>query len=256
MNAISPSVRIERIGTATLYLTDALTSRSLVSDIEAVVSDPPWGSNTRCNSQRFTRPASPFWTDVDRSKVRSHAAIKGDDQQFDPRGWIKRETILWGANWFADLLKPSGGWLVWDKRRGAEDMAEKGWPLGEAELAWTNILGAPRVFRNLWSGLLRSSEKGEFYHPTQKPVALMEWCLQFVKADIILDPFMGSGSTGVACARMGRTFVGMEIHEPYFDIACRRIEEAQRQGNLLHQIPPAEDPADARMADLFTQPEE
>lgn len=72
----------------------------------------------------------------------------------------------------------------------------------------------------------------------------------------VCDPYMGSGTTGVACARMGRPFIGVEIHEPYFEAACRRIEEAMRQPSLLADLPPAEDPEDQRMADLFTKPEE
>jgi len=112
-------------------------------------------------------------------------------------------------------------------------MAENGWPLGEAELAWTNVIGATRVFRNLWSGILRSSEKGEYYHPTQKPIELMEWCLRFVKEDgAILDPYMGSGSTGVACVKTGRDFIGIEIDHGYFEIAKQRIAEAELQPRL------------------------
>ena len=109
-------------------------------------------------------------------------------------------------------------------------MAEKGWPLSEAELAWTNVRGSVRVFRYLWSGILRDGEKGQHHHPTQKPVALMQWCLGFVQsARTILDPFAGSGTTGVACVELGRKFVGIEIDPVYFDIACRRIEQAVKK---------------------------
>jgi len=194
---------------------------------DAVVSDPPWGTDTSCNSQRFTRRASPFWSETDRSRAIAHRQIVGDDTEFDPRWWIDRPSILWGANNFTRHLPHSNGWLIWDKRKGAEDMAENGWPLGEAELAWTNVIGGTRVFRNLWSGLLRSSEKGDFYHPTQKPVALMEWCLQFIpsKARIILDPFAGSGSTLVAAKRSGLEAIGIEIEERYCEIAAKRLSQ-------------------------------
>ena len=71
-------------------------------------------------------------------------------------------------------------------------------------------------------------------HPTQKPVELMEWCLGFIpESGMIFDPFMGSGTTGVACVRLGKKFVGCELNEPYFDIAIRRIEAAQRQSDLF-----------------------
>jgi len=222
------------IGNATLYLGDCREILPTLPKVDAVVTDPPWGSNTACNSQRFTRNESPWWANVDSSKVTAKADIKDDDVEFDPRPFaIGLEHIFWGANWFTRYLPHSGGWLIWDKRLGAEDMAAKGWPLGEAELAWTDIRGSTRVFRNLWSGLLRSTEKGEYHHPTQKPIALMHWCLQQTKTTgIVLDPFMGAGSCGVACMNLGRKFIGIEIEPKYFDIACERIDMAQRQQRL------------------------
>ena len=141
--------------------------------VDAVITDPPWGTDTACNAQRFTRRASPFWDNVDNSKVKTHEQIYGDKDEFDPRPLLRWPCILWGATNFTRYLPHSNGWLIWDKRKGAEDLAEKGWPLGEAELAWTNVRGSTRVFRNLWVGLLRTQERGEFYHPTQKPVELM-----------------------------------------------------------------------------------
>ncbi len=219
------------IGMATLYHGDC-RDFGIFSPEYAVISDPPWGSNTATNAQRFTRKSSPYWANVDTSKVTAHVAIEGDEKEFDPRPFIAEQTILWGANWFTRHLQHSGGWLIWDKRLGAEQLADKGWPLGEAELAWTNIRGSTRVFRNLWSGLLRSTEKGEFYHPTQKPVALMQWCVEQTTG-AVLDPFMGSGTTGVACANLGRKFLGIEIERKYFDIACERIDNAQRQQRMF-----------------------
>ena len=104
--------------------------------------------------------------------------------------------------------------------------------------------------------MLKASERQEIrVHPTQKPIAVMIWCIEMTDGTI-LDPFMGSGTTGVACAKLGRQFIGIEIEPKYFDIACRRIEAAQRQGDIFRDLPPAEDPADVRMADLFREPEE
>ena len=92
-------------------------------------------------------------------------------------------------------------------------------------------------------------------HPTQKPTAIMEWCLGFVpNAQTILNPFMGSGTTGVACARLGRRFIGIEIEPRYFDIACRRIEDAYKQADLFVDAPVAEDPVEARIRDMFAEP--
>jgi site-specific DNA-methyltransferase (adenine-specific)/modification methylase len=120
--------------------------------------------------------------------------------------------------------------LVWDKKNDPTTFAD-------CELAWTNIPGAVRVFRWLWSGPYQQKREDRF-HPTQKPLALLEWCLGFVpNAHTILDPFMGSGTTLVACAKLGRAGIGIEIDPGYFDIACRRVEEAYRQPDMFIERP-------------------
>jgi len=197
--------------------------------VDLVLSDPPWGIRTACDAQRFTRRDSPWWRVVDNSMVRTHEKIKGDDEEFAPRPFINQPAILWGANCFTRYLPHSSGWYIWDKRLNAETMAEKGWPLGEAELAWTNFTGATRVYRNLWSGLLRSEEKGEFYHPTQKPVGLMKWCIlqaEKINPRLIIDPFMGSGTTLVAAKQLGRSAIGFECEERYCEIASKRLAQS------------------------------
>jgi len=212
----------------TIYHGDCREILPLLPDksVDLVLTDPPWGNSTACNAQRFTRKSSPWWKQVDTSKIIAHSEIVGDSDEFDPRPFLDWGAILWGANHFTRHLQHSGGWFVWDKRMGAEQLAEKGWPLGEAELAWSNVIGATRVFRNLWSGLLRKTERGEFYHPTQKPVSLMRWCLGFApEAQMILDPFMGSGTTLVAAKQLGRKAIGIEIEEKYCEIAVNRLRQ-------------------------------
>ncbi len=98
-----------------------------VERIGLVLTDPPWGSGTACNSQRFTRRRSPWWSNVDNSKVRVHEDIVDDNKEFDPRVLLQWDCILWGANWYTRHLPHSGGWLIWDKRKGAESMAANGW---------------------------------------------------------------------------------------------------------------------------------
>jgi site-specific DNA-methyltransferase (adenine-specific) len=117
------------------------------------------------------------------------------------------------------------------------------------------VLYDKRMASDIWEYNVVNGYSGK--HPCEKPVSVMEHIIGTSTkiSQTVLDPFMGSGTTGVACAKLGRQFIGIEIHEPYFDIACRRIEAAQRQGDIFRDLPPAEDPADFRMADFFREPE-
>jgi DNA modification methylase len=135
--------------------------------------------------------------------------------------------------------------LCWDKR--TNEFADK--MLGSPfELAWTKKRNLFKMVRIMHGGAINADGPGlPRMHSTQKPIALMQWCLGFVSGDVV-DPFMGSGTTGIACARMGRKFIGIEIDERYFDIACRRIEDAQRQADLF--VKPADLPR-AQQAELL-----
>lgn len=113
-------------------------------------------------------------------------------------------------------------------------------------MAWTNKKGVARVFRHQWDGMMRASERGVArVHPTQKPVELMKWCLQQIPdAKAILDPYMGSGTTGVASVIMGRQFIGIELDPGYFDVACKRIMEALKSPDMfMAPIAPAKQEA-------------
>lgn len=206
--------RVETIGDATLYLGDCREIMPTLAAVDAVVTDPPygiarvwqgggrhgWGNAKAQTDERNS------WDDV------------GPDADTMARLIEAKRVIIWGGNYFD--LPPSRGWLVWNK-------PERGFTLAEAELAWTNIDTVIRVFDGNRSDVGR-------VHPTQKPVGLMQWCVK--KTDgLVCDPFMGSGTTGVACLNLGRRFVGIEVHEPYFDIACRRIEEAWKQPRLFDE---------------------
>ena len=216
--------RVEHIGDATLYLGDCLEILPTLGKVDAVVTDPPYGIGHKMtqggNSPRNTKP------------------IFGDDKPFDPSPFLSWPCLMFGADHFSERL-PAGTFHVWDKNpHGAVTDA-----FSDAELFWTSWGGARRVFRHLWKGMCQASEKGgkQRWHPTQKPIALMEWCLGFLPdAHTILDPFMGSGTTGVACAKLGRRFIGIEIDPGYFEIACRRIDEAYRQRDLFRDTVPVE----------------
>lgn len=223
------------IGNATLYCGDCIEILPEFEHIDCILTDPPYGGGLSMDyAKRFKSQAGNWWKNSDRSYQSRHEDIIGDDKPFDPSHLLALNApinIMWGANWYASRLPDRGGWWAWDKRRGIED-AE--WPMSEIELAWTNIGKGARIFRYMWFGLLRDGERGEHYHPTQKPIALMEWCLQKAKLPgIVCDPYMGSGPTGVAAIRLGRKFVGIEIDRTYFDIACERIDKEASQGKLF-----------------------
>ena len=132
-----------------------------------------------------------------------------------------------GGNYFTDWLPPSMKWLSWDK-------GQDNFSLADFELAWTNQNNACRRINYSRSLALKDVKE----HYTQKPIEVMRWCIeQAGNPQSILDPFMGSGTTGVACAQLGRSFIGIEREPAYFDIACERIEQAYQQGQLFEHEP-------------------
>ncbi len=205
-----------KIGDATLYHGDCMEILPTLGKVDAVVTDPPYGIG------------------MDGGNV----GYKGFNN-FEKLGWDKsapsgelldrvvaagHKAILWGGNYFG--LPPSRCFLVWNKGNGF-----KGRSYAEAELAWTSMDANVRVFEH--DPLAHRDYRGK-QHPTQKPVALIEWCIVQAGNPLeILDPFMGSGTTGVACANLGRKFIGIEIERKYFDIACERITAAYAQGRMF-----------------------
>ena len=204
------------IGNGTLYLGDCRKILPSLPKVDAVVTDPPYGIAATWKGGFSARHG---WGNAEKqAALRNEWDQKPPDTEFLSRLiGVASESVLWGGNYFD--LPPSRGWLVWNK-------PERGFTLAEAELAWTNIDTVIRVFDGV-----RSDPDRE--HPTQKPLDLMKWTLSRLKGRTILDPFMGSGTTGVAAIKMGRKFIGIEIEPKYFDIACRRIEEAARQPDMF-----------------------
>lgn len=251
--------REETIGGARLILGDCLEILTTLQPVDCVLADPPYGIALQTqNAGRSRRKYQKRGESTRDAITRAHAfdPIIGDDQPFDPAPLLhlSNNMVLWGANNYAERLPGSACWFAWDKKCGKAADSD----IGDCELAWTRGLHfkTVRAFRHMWAGFQRDSQVGDCrLHPAEKPVALMEWCLGFFPlAETILDPFMGSGTTGVACAKTGRKFVGIEIHQPYFDIACRRIEQAHRQRDLFVDAPLPIDPAETRAADLFAAP--
>lgn len=231
--------REERIGDCRLILGDCLDVMPLL-EFDAICADPPYGISFVRGKGGVGFGGKSGRLD---SKFDGGACIANDDRPFNPEPFLSTglPAILWGANHYADTLPPSARWLIWDKRRGTavNDFAD-------CEMAWTNLKGPARCLPHLWNGGIRDSERGvPRVHQTQKAIVVMEWCLGFLpNAETILDPFMGSGTTLVACARLGRKGIGIELDPDYFDIACKRVEEAYRQPDLFVGPPkPAEQEA-------------
>ena len=222
-------IREERIGGQRLILGDCLEVMPLLAGVDSVLTDPPYGINYSGQKQSIKRNgAKGVW--------RIHHEEKGWDKEtptqntFDAILNAASIQVIWGGNYFAHMLPPTRGWFVWYK-------AQTGLTMSDAELAWTNIDQVLRHVTMHRGAMWRDGSQ----HPTQKPVALMEWCLGFLPdAQTILDPFMGSGTTLVACQKLGRQGIGIELDPDYFEIACKRVDEATRQPDLF--IEPTEKP--------------
>jgi site-specific DNA-methyltransferase (adenine-specific)/modification methylase len=192
--------------------------------VDACITDPPYGinENSKKVASRGKLAAPKDYGDFDWDK--SPPSVELINAMRTVSTW----QVMFGGNYFD--LPPTSCWLVWDKLNGDNDFAD-------CELAWTNFPKAVRRIQWRWNGMIRQGNE-ERYHPTQKPLAVMKWAINHCpKADTILDPFMGSGTTGVAAVQMGRRFIGIEREPTYFDIACRRIEDAQRMGDMfVHDV--------------------
>jgi DNA modification methylase len=206
------------IGDATLYHADAADVLASIPKVCALVTDPPYGLKEAAGKN------------ASRSKLAISADYGADswDDETAPQ-WLMdaviekaKHAIIFGGNYYR--LDPSSCWLVWDKENGLNDFAD-------CELAWTNLRKAVRRIRYQWHGMLRANDEPRGEHPTQKPVQVMEWAIKQLPdgCTTILDPFMGSGTTGVAAIGLGFKFVGIEREAKYFEAARRRISTLQQR---------------------------
>ena len=211
------------IGDATLYRGDCMDIFPIIEKVDLVLTDPPYGINLAVGFSGAGGFSAPI----------KRRAYEGDWDNETPELKIfslmlsKGEiSIIWGGNYFTDKLPVNGAWLVWDKQNTMPTFSD-------CELAWTNIKRKNvKRFIYMQNGCM-SKEKNRV-HPTQKPIDVMSWCINQVGTPkSILDPFMGSGTTGVAAIQLGRKFIGIERDQKYFDIACKRIEQASAQGQLF-----------------------
>lgn len=208
-------IRIEHIGDATLYLGDCMEILPTLPKVDACITDPPYGLAEKLQGGTWGKQ------------------YEGESKDWDAKAWeptdlffsAAKTLVIWGGNYFN--LPPSRCWFVHDKTL-------RGMTFADAELAWTNMDKNVRVL----SFMVPRGFLGEpRVHPTQKPVEVMRWCIeQAGNPKTLLDTFMGSGTTGVAAAQMGCTFIGIEREPKYFDIAFRRIEQAYNQRSLFEGL--------------------
>ena len=207
----------ETIGNAELYCGDCAVILPQLEPVDLILTDPPYGIG------RDGKPPS----------TSSHGGHKGYEfmgwDQDAPKPWIfglmhekAKYLIIWGGNYYPQNLRPSMGWLVWDKGQRISQ--------SDCELAYTNM---DKALRSMTLNRAAIAQDGAV-HPTQKPVRVMEWSISQAPDDVatICDPFMGSGTTGVAAMNLEKRFIGIERERKYFDIACERIDRAQAQQRL------------------------
>jgi DNA modification methylase len=209
--------RKEVIGDCTLYQGDCLDIIPMLEHdaIDACVTDPPYGLGKKMQGGTWgAQEHNEGFLKWDLEAP--HYAVGQLVQQNALRS--PKDFIIWGGNYFS--MPASRCWLIWSKVNAVPTMAD-------FEMAWTN-LDRPSKRIELPVGRVTCG------HPTEKPLPLMTWCLGFIpNAQTILDPFMGSGTTGVACVKTGRKFVGIELDPEYFDIACKRIGDAYKQPDMF-----------------------
>ena len=210
------STEFAAIGDALLYRADCRDLLDSIERCDLLLTDPPYGAG-------FVRRPTMY------QRANGLVAATWDDEAPQSTVELARgrcsNAIIWGGNYFR--LPPSRGWLVWTKPDSPPSMAD-------CELAWTSLDMNARVFRKSMKSASLEKCLRTAPHPTQKPVALMEWCLGFgPAARTVLDPFMGTGTTGVACIRANRRFVGIEIDLQSYAIACERIAQEHKKGRLF-----------------------
>lgn len=211
---------------ATLYHGDCRALLPLFGSFDLLCTDPPYGlreSRTKVMSRGGKRHGVPV-------SVRDYGEFTWDQAPITDELLFlcrtkARQHIIFGGNYYP--LPPTSCWLVWDKLNAGNDFAD-------CELAWTNLKQAVRIKRHLWNGMARAASEPRF-HPTQKPLALMVWCLGLAPGTV-LDPFAGSGTTLVAAKQLGRKSVGIEMEERYCAIAAERL--AGTTPSLFAPLPP------------------
>jgi DNA modification methylase len=177
------------------------------------ISDPPYGISVIEKNSRMKQLG---WKQYENDN-----SIDTAVDAFNLAFSICDKLVFWGANHYANKLPNVGGWLIWDKQDGKDSTT---YSMGE--LAWTNILNNVQIFKHVWDGFRKDSEKGQSrLHPSQKPIKLHEWVLEKISSNLILDLFLGSGSTMVAAHQLKRKCYGMELDPKYCQVIVDRMKK-------------------------------
>ena len=215
----------------TIYNEDCKKVLPWLERFDLLLTDPPYGmdiaSRPTVGAPNTAKRGKSGTSKMGTKDMPAKEWEIGDWDKEPPPRWfldaateIAKHAILWGGNYYG--LPASSCWLVWDKKNGDTKFAD-------CELAWTNLKTAVRKFDWRWNGMLQEGfgdKKETRVHPTQKPLALMRWCLGLVPdAVTVVDPFAGSGTTGVACKLEGRQAVLIEVNERYCEVAARRLQQ-------------------------------
>jgi len=213
-------IRERIIGNQRLILGDCLSVMPSLLQFDALVTDPPYGIGEGGKKNKSRGKLA---------KVGNYKSDEWDqttcDEHIDFARGISKSQIIFGGNYYD--LPPTPCWLIWDKQNGNNDFAD-------CEMAWTNLNKAVRRVHWLWNGMIRKGSDVR-QHPTQKPLGVMEWCIGHLpeNAQTVLDPFMGSGTTLVACERLGLSGTGIERDPDYFEVACERVYQQSKQKDLF-----------------------
>ncbi len=205
------------IGNATLYLGDCREVLPILPKADLVLTDPPFGMG---NFVQVTGRVMGRGENIGRPVEWNNAAP--DSTVFDQIRAVSTHRIIWGANFF-NCFEEDGGAIVWIKNQRMPNFSK-------ADIASCTHYKKTETVTLSWRNF-EVTHQAMTDHPCERPVALYEWCLQYIPkwGDTVLDPFMGSGSVAIACMNLGKPFTGIEIEPRYFDMACERIDQAQRQ---------------------------
>ncbi len=202
--------------------------------VDWLITDPPYGIGV--GSMPYTNGVKMVGKAL--AKRRDYSSTGAWDNErltkeyFDLMFKVSKNQIIFGGNYYTDLLPPTKSWVIWDKRC-ADNMRND---FADCEIAWCSK-GVARVFRYLYNGMLQGNMKckDDRFHPTQKPTAIISQLINYYtkETDIIFDPFMGSFTTAVSCHKLKRNFIGCELDKEYFKKGTERLNKERSQLSIF-----------------------